>query len=183
MTPLTFTDADGFDRWLADNATSATEVWLALPRKGSGLAGPDADEAVEVAIAHGWIDSHRRRLDGQRFLQRYSPRRAGSPWSQVNVDRVAMLCAAGRMRPGGHAEVAAAKADGRWAAAYAPQRSAPVPAELLAELARDPAAQAAFDGLSRSGRYGLFLPMLKARTPASRESALRRAVALLTGRT
>jgi uncharacterized protein YdeI (YjbR/CyaY-like superfamily) len=88
------------------------------------------------------------------------------------------------MRPGGHAEVAAARADGRWAAAYAPQRSAPVPDDLVAELARDRRARAAFDGLGRSERYAVFLPMLKARTPAARVVALRRAVALLSsGRT
>jgi uncharacterized protein YdeI (YjbR/CyaY-like superfamily) len=182
MSFLTFADLDEFDRWLGANAAHEKEVWVAIPRTGSGLPGPSAHEAGDVAISHGWIDSHRRNLDGKRFLQRFSPRRKGSPWSQVNVDRVGALAAAGRMRPGGWAEVEAAKADGRWAAAYAPQRSAPVPDDLLAELARDRRAKAAFDGLSRSGRYAMFLPMLKARTPASRAAALRRAVTVLGGR-
>jgi uncharacterized protein YdeI (YjbR/CyaY-like superfamily) len=178
VSELTFADAAAFDRWLAENATRATEVWLVVARKGT--PGLDATAAGDVAIAHGWIDSHRRRLDGKRFLQRFSPRRPGSPWSQVNVGRVARLEAAGLMRAGGRAEVAAAKADGRWAAAYAPQRSAPVPGDLLAELARDRRARAAFDGLTRGDRYAVYLPMLKARTPAARASALRRAVARLT---
>ncbi|GIJ67169.1 hypothetical protein Voc01_020860 [Virgisporangium ochraceum] len=173
---MTFTDVDAFDRWLAAHP-GEREVWVAVARKGT--PGLTAAEAGDIAICHGWIDSHRRRLDGKRFLQRFSPRRAGSPWSQVNVDRVATLEAAGRMRAGGRAEVAAAKADGRWDAAYAPQRSAPVPPDLLAELARDHRARAAFDGLGRSERYSLFLPMLKARTPRSRAVALRRAVAQL----
>lgn len=175
---MTFADTDAFDAWLAENAAAEREVWVAVARKGT--PGLTAAAAGDVAICHGWIDSHRRRLDGKRFLQRYSPRRAGSPWSQVNVDRVAALEAAGRMRAGGHAEVAAARADGRWAAAYAPQRSAPAPDDLLAELRANPTAHAAFDGLGRSERYAVFLPMLKARTPAARSVALRRAVALLT---
>jgi uncharacterized protein YdeI (YjbR/CyaY-like superfamily) len=173
---MTFASTDEFDRWLTTHPDER-EVWVAVARKGT--PGLTAAEAGDVAICHGWIDSHRRRLDGKRFLQRFSPRRAGSPWSQVNVDRVAALESAGRMRAGGRAEVDAAKADGRWAAAYAPQRSAPVPPDLLAELARDRRARAAFDGLGRSERYSLFLPMLKARTARARGVALRRAVALL----
>jgi uncharacterized protein YdeI (YjbR/CyaY-like superfamily) len=174
---MTFADTDAFDRWLGGNAGHEKEVWVAVARKGT--PGLTATEAGDVAICHGWIDSHRRRLDGKRFLQRFSPRRPHSPWSQVNVERVAALEAAGRMRPGGHAEVAAARADGRWAAAYAPQRSAPVPDDLVAELARDRRAGATFDALGRSERYAVFLPMLKARTPAARAVALRRAVTLL----
>jgi uncharacterized protein YdeI (YjbR/CyaY-like superfamily) len=180
-----FGNADGFDRWLASHAPLETEVWVVIPRAGSGVAGPSAAEAGDVAICHGWIDSHRRRLDGKRFLQRFSPRRAGSPWSRVNVERVERLEAAGRMRAGGRAEVAAAKADGRWESAYEPQRSARVPDDLLAELNRDPRARAAFDGLSRSARYALFLPMLKAQTETARAAARRRAVStvsVLSGR-
>lgn len=173
---MTFASTDEFDHWLATHPDER-EVWVAVARKGT--PGLTATEAGDVAICHGWIDSHRRRLDGKRFLQRFSPRRSGSPWSQVNVDRVAALEAAGRMRAGGRAEVDAAKADGRWDAAYAPQRSAPVPPDLLAELARDRRARVAFAGLGRSERYSLFLPMLKARTPKARSVALRRAVTLL----
>ncbi|MEU4641088.1 YdeI/OmpD-associated family protein [Micromonospora sp. NPDC023814] len=97
----------------------------------------------------------------------------------VNVDRVAALEAAGRMRPAGRAQVEAAKADGRWATAYAPQRSADVPEDLVAALAGSDRARAAFEALSRSDRYGIFLPLLKARTPAGRAGALRRALATL----
>ena len=174
---MTFAGIEEFDAWLGGNAGQQKEVWVVVARKGT--PGLTATEAGDVAICHGWIDSHRRRLDGKRFLQRFSPRRPRSPWSQVNVERVGMLEAAGRMRPGGHAEVAAAQADGRWAAAYEPQRSAPVPDDLLAELEHDRRARAAFDGLGRSERYAVFLPLLKARTPAARAVARRRAVALL----
>ncbi|MFG3714922.1 YdeI family protein [Micromonospora sp. NPDC047730] len=176
-------DADEWDGWLAAHAGTRSEAWLAIPRKGSGAVAMSAAQAGDVAICHGWIDSHRRRLDATHFLQRYSPRRPGSPWSRVNVDRVAALEAAGRMRPAGRAQVDAAKADGRWARAYAPQRSAAVPEDLVAALADSDRARVAFEALSRSDRYGIFLPLLKARTPAGRAGALRRALATLEAAT
>jgi uncharacterized protein YdeI (YjbR/CyaY-like superfamily) len=173
---LDFAGADEWDRWLAEHGATRTDAWLKIPKKSAGRAGMTAAEAGDVAIAHGWIDGHRRGLDGTHFLQRYSPRRPGSPWSRVNVERVEALEAAGRMRPGGRAQVAAAKADGRWASAYAPQRTAAVPEDLTAALATDGRARAAFEALGRSERYAVFLPLLKARTPQTRAKALRRAL-------
>ncbi|HEU4421443.1 MAG TPA: YdeI/OmpD-associated family protein [Pilimelia sp.] len=172
-------DAGEWDRWLAEHGETRSAAWLTIPKKGSGVAGMTAAEAGDVAICHGWIDGQRRRLDETHFLQRYSPRRPGSPWSRVNVERVAALEAAGRMRPAGRAQVAAAKEDGRWAAAYAPQRTADVPDDLAAALADNDRARAAYQALRRSERYALFLPLLKARTPAGRARALERAVATL----
>lgn len=173
---LEFADPDEWDRWLAEHGDARADAWLKIPKKGAGRSGFTAAEAGDVAIAHGWIDGQRRGLDGTHFLQRYSPRRPGSPWSRVNVERVEALEAAGRMRPGGRAQVAAAKADGRWDAAYAPQRTAEVPDDLVAALAADDRARAAFEALGRSERYAVFLPLLKARTPEARAKALRRAL-------
>jgi len=113
------------------------------------------------------------------FLQRYSRRRPTSTWSQVNVGKVEALTAAGRMRPSGLAEVEAAKADGRWDAAYEAPRTATVPPDLEATLADDAVASAAFERLGRSERYAVILPLLKARSPEARAKALRRAVARL----
>jgi uncharacterized protein YdeI (YjbR/CyaY-like superfamily) len=172
-------DAGAWDRWLAEHGQTRPAVWLTVAKKRSGVVGMTAAEAGDVAICHGWIDSHRRRLDATHFLQRYSPRRPGSPWSQVNIERVAALESTGRMRPAGRAQVEAAKADGRWAAAYAPQRTADTPEDLAAALAGNDRARAAYETLSRSDRYATFLPLLKARTPAGRAAALRRAMAAL----
>jgi uncharacterized protein YdeI (YjbR/CyaY-like superfamily) len=171
---LDFADPGAWDRWLAEHGASRSAVWLKIAKKGSGPAGITAAGAGDVAIAHGWIDGHRRGLDGSAFLQRYSPRRPGSPWSRVNVERVEALEAAGRMRSGGRAQVEAAKADGRWAAAYQSQRTATVPDDLTAALEADDRARAAFEALGRSERYAVFLPLLKARTPEARARALRR---------
>ena len=118
----------------------ATEVWLRIAKKGSGLASLSIGEALDGALCFGWIDGQRRGLDDVSFLQRYCPRRARSSWSQVNVEKVARLTAEGRMRPAGRAEVDAARADGRWDAAYERQSTATVPDDLAAALAADPAA-------------------------------------------
>ena len=174
---LAFGDADEWDAWLTEHGASVTEAWLIVAKKGH--PGLTAAQAGDVAICHGWIDSHRRALDGGSFLQRYSPRRSGSPWSRVNVDRANALTVAGRMRPAGQAQIAAARADGRWGAAYAPQSTADVPPDLVEALAADPAAASVFAALGRGARYTLYLPLLKARTPVARSAALGRALSAL----
>jgi uncharacterized protein YdeI (YjbR/CyaY-like superfamily) len=136
-------------------------------------------QALEVALCFGWIDGLRRACDDASFLQRYSRRRPGSSWSKANVAKAEALIAAGRMRPAGLAEVAAAQADGRWQAAYESQRAAAVPPDLAAALASDARASAAFGRLGKSGRYSVILPLLKARTPQTRARVLARVVARL----
>ncbi|WP_433220702.1 YdeI/OmpD-associated family protein [Dactylosporangium sp. CS-047395] len=169
-------DAPTFDAWLA--GTTEREVWLVLARKGH--PGLTAAEALDIALCHGWIDSHRRRHDNRHFLQRYSPRRPGSPWSQVNVQRAESLEAAGRMRTGGDAEIAAARTDGRWSAAYPRQSDAEIPPALTDALAADPRAAATFGAMSRSSRYAIMLPLFKARTDKTRATALTRILRSLT---
>lgn len=114
---LVFDDAAGWDAWLAEHHDSADGVVLRIARKGS--PGLTIEDALEVALCHGWIDSVRRAGDEHHFLQRYSRRRKGSPWSTRNIALVEALTAAGRMRPGGLAQVAAAQQDGRWGNAMA----------------------------------------------------------------
>ena len=101
-------------------------MWLKIAKKNSGVPSLTDDEAVDVGLCYGWISGQRKSLDEVYYLQKYVPRRPRSRWSQVNVDKVAELAAAGRMRPSGWAEVEAAKADGRWDAAYASQRNATI---------------------------------------------------------
>src|SRR5690606_22144519 len=110
------------------------------------------------------------------YLQRYSRRRKGGAWSRINVERAEALTAAGRMRPPGLAEVAAAKADGRWDAAYTSQRDAAVPPDLAEALAARPRAAARFAALGNTARYQLILPLLKARTPATRPARLTKTI-------
>jgi uncharacterized protein YdeI (YjbR/CyaY-like superfamily) len=179
MEVLAFGDAAQWEAWLAEHCASAAEAWLKIARKGTGQVSVTPAQALDVALCYGWIDSQRRSHDASWFLQRYSPRRRGSSWSRVNVERVEALLAAGRMRAPGLAEVEAAKADGRWDAAYESQRTATVPPDLAAALAGDEPARAFFESLGRSDRYAVILRLLKARGEAARAAELRRMVALL----
>ncbi|MEV0357258.1 YdeI/OmpD-associated family protein [Nocardia sp. NPDC050697] len=172
-------DAAEWERWLAANHERAAEVWVRIAKKGAGRASVTITEALDGALCVGWIDSHRRGVDAEHYLQRYSPRRARSPWSAVNVAKAEALIAAGRMRAAGFAAIEAARADGRWAAAYAPQRDAEPHPELVAALDGDPAARVRFEGLGRSARYGLSLRVTKARTAAGRANQVRRVLAEL----
>ncbi|MGC5014186.1 YdeI/OmpD-associated family protein [Streptosporangium sp. DT93] len=172
-----FEDAGAWEAWLAAHHDSGDGAWLRIAKKGSATTSVTITQALEVALCYGWIDSHRRAHDEHSFLQRYSRRRRGGSWSRVNVERVEELTAAGRMRPPGLAEVAAARADGRWEAAYTAQRDAVVPADLAGALAASPRAAARFEALGRTARYRLILPLLKARTPAGRAARLDGAIA------
>jgi uncharacterized protein YdeI (YjbR/CyaY-like superfamily) len=127
---MAFRDAAAFEAWLDAHVDLRAGVWLKLAKKRSGVPSLTADEAVDVGLCYGWISGQRKPSDDVYFLQKYVPRRARSRWSRLNVAKVEELTAAGRMRPSGLAEVEAAKADGRWAAAYEPQRTASVPPDL-----------------------------------------------------
>jgi uncharacterized protein YdeI (YjbR/CyaY-like superfamily) len=173
---LEFPDAAGWESWLAVQHGVRADAWLRIAKRHSGIALLTIAEALDVALCYGWIDGQRRAHDDVSFLQRYSRRRPRSSWSKVNVEKVEALMTAGRMRPTGLAEVAAAKADGRWEAAYESQRSAAVPPDLAAALAGNAPANAAFERLGRSDRYAVILPLLKARSPETRARTLARAI-------
>jgi uncharacterized protein YdeI (YjbR/CyaY-like superfamily) len=114
---LTLASAAEWERWLERNHDSSDGAWLRIAKKGSAKTTITIGEALDLALCFGWIDSRREGLDDDYYLQRYSPRRARSNWSRINVGKVEELTAAGRMRPAGLAEVERAKADGRWEAA------------------------------------------------------------------
>jgi len=176
---FTFTDAAEWDAWLAAHHAQSPGIWLLIAKKGSAKPLITIGEALDVALCYGWIDSQRKGHDAHAYLQRYSPRRRKSPWSKLNAERVAALTDAGRMRPAGLAEVAAARADGRWAVAYEPQRNAGLPDDVAAALGENARAKAAFEALDKSGQYALILPVLKATTPAIRAVRLKKAIANL----
>ena len=167
---LSFESATHLDTWLTTHPTPHPGLWIKVAKKGSGITSVTAAEVNDLALCHGWITGRRKALDTEYYTQRITPRRPGSLWSMANVRRVAELGAEGRMRPAGLAEVDAAKADGRWDAAYESQTNATVPDDLTAELEKNPRAKAAFEGLGRTDRYLLMLGLLRARTPQQRAS-------------
>jgi uncharacterized protein YdeI (YjbR/CyaY-like superfamily) len=179
---VAFRDAAAFEAWLAEHLGWTPGVWLKLAKKGSGVPSLTDDEAVDLGLCYGWISGQRKAYDDVYYLQHYVPRRPRSRWSQVNVRRVEALIAAGRMRPSGLAEVEAAKADGRWDAAYASQRDATVPPDLAVALAADSAARQVFESLNRADQYAVILEIITARTTQARSAHILKAVAVLNGR-
>lgn len=147
-----FKDAAAFEKWLEKNA-SAAGLWLKIAKKDSGIASVTYAEALDVALCYGWIDGLKKGLDDQFFLQRFTPRKKRSLWSKNNIAHVERLIAAGRMREGGLREIEAAKADGRWDAAYDGAAKMDVPPELAAALAKNRKAKAFFEQLDKTNRY------------------------------
>ncbi|MFI6813678.1 YdeI family protein [Nonomuraea sp. NPDC050328] len=174
-----FADGPAFEAWLEEHHPRTEGVWVKVAKKGSGIPSVTSDELVDIGLCWGWVSGQRKPLDEVHYLQKYVPRRRRSVWSQVNVDKVEALLAAGRMREPGLAEVRAAQEDGRWDAAYESQRTAAAPAELVAALEERPAALAAWERLDKGGRYLLMLPLLKARTPEARAAQVDRILATL----
>lgn len=174
-----FTDASEWETWLAAHHAEAGGVWLLIAKKGYRGPGLSISDALDVALCFGWIDSHRKGYDETHYLQRYSPRRPKSPWSKLNVQRTEALIAARRMQEGGFKEIETAKSDGRWAVAYESQSEAAIPDDVASALAANPSAAKAFEALSKSARYSLILPVLKATTPQVRSRRLLKVVSTL----
>jgi uncharacterized protein YdeI (YjbR/CyaY-like superfamily) len=160
-----------FEAWMKANHAREDEIWLKIHKKGSGLPSVTTAQALDVALCWGWIDGIRKSFDHQSFLQRYTPRRPRSIWSQVNRDHVARLAAAGRMTPHGQRQVDAAKADGRWSAAYAPIRSASqasIPDDLRAAIEANPRARKTFGTLGKMNLFALAFRINNMKTAAGR---------------
>lgn len=173
-----FADAAAFETWLAQHHASEPEVWIRLYKVKSGVASITAKEAIDVALCRGWIDAIRKGFDEASFLQRYTPRGKKSVWSQVNIDNVARLIAEGRMTEHGLKHVEAAKADGRWDAAYR-VKGAEIPDDLRAAIDADPKACATFETLTAQNRFALIFRLQALKTEAGRDKAIQRFVDML----
>ncbi|MFF0339301.1 YdeI family protein [Kribbella sp. NPDC004875] len=169
ITELVVGDAEEWREWLGANHGASDGVWLVLAKKN--VTTPTSltyDQALEEALCHGWIDGQRRGRDETTFVQRYTPRRARSMWSQRNVDLIARMEREGRMRPPGRAEVERAKSDGRWDKAYGGSRALEVPDDLAAALAANPKAQAMFEILTSANRFAVVFRVNDAKKPETR---------------
>lgn len=175
---LPFADAATWETWLIANATSKG-LWLKIAKKDSGIATVTYDQALDVALCHGWIDGQKRGFDGDWFLQRFTPRRPKGLWSKINIGKVERLTDEGRMRPSGQREVDAAKADGRWDAAYDGARNMEVPPELAAALAKNRKARTFFETLDKTNRYSVCWRVQTAKKPETKARRVETLVAML----
>jgi uncharacterized protein YdeI (YjbR/CyaY-like superfamily) len=177
-----FRSEAAFEAWLRANHARETEIWLRIYKKDAGKPTVTIAQALDVALCWGWIDGIRKAFDEDSYLQRYTPRRARSIWSQINREHVARLTAAGRMKPPGQQQVEAAKADGRWTAAYAPIRSATaatLPDDLRAAIDANPRARKTFLTLGRQNLFALAFRTNNMKTPAGRARKIASLVAML----
>lgn len=181
---LPFESPAAWEGWLEKHHGDSSGLWLQIAKKASGVPTVTYAEALDVAICFGWIDGQKASYDERTFLQRFTPRRARSKWSKINVDKVAELLAAGRMRPAGLVQVEAAKTDGRWDAAYGGMATIGVPDDLQAALDAKPSAREFFATISRANRYAVLYRVHDAKRAETRARRIATIVEMLAeGRT
>jgi uncharacterized protein YdeI (YjbR/CyaY-like superfamily) len=176
---MAFPDQAAFEAWLEAEGATSPGVYVKLAKKGAGVPSVTYAEIVESALCFGWIDGRANRLDDRFYLQRMTPRRPKSVWSQKNVDAVEALTLAGRMRPAGLAAVEAARADGRWERAYAGSATITVPDDFAEALTAEPAAQKQFELLDGANRYAVLWRVHTANTPGTRAKRIANLVQML----
>ena len=176
---LAFASAADWEAWLEAQPMTSSGLWLKLAKKEAGIDSVSQPEAVEGALCFGWIDGQGQSLDARYWLQRFTPRKARSKWSQKNRTKALALIKQGRMRPSGLAEVERAKADGRWDAAYPSPSKATVPDDLLRALDRVPKARRMFETLDGANRYAILHRVHDAKKAETRAGRIEKYVAML----
>ncbi len=176
---LSFPSPEDWIAWLEAQPTDSAGLWLRIFKKDSGTPTVTYAEALDGALCFGWIDGQKDKYDEVAWLQKFTPRRPRSAWSQINVKKVEALTTAGRMRPGGLAAVEQAKADGRWARAYEPQSQATVPADLQAALDKSKVAREFFATLKGANRYAILFRIRDAKRPETRARLIAQFVDML----
>ena len=174
-----FDSASAFEKWLAKNHDASDGVWLKMAKAGSGVKTVVYKEAVEVALCYGWIDGLARRIDDNFYVQKFTPRRERSIWSEINKKKVASLIKAGKMQPAGLAAIEQAKKNGRWAAAYASPASIKVPADFKTELDKNAAAKAFFSKLSGANRYAILFRLANVKREETKKKKIAEFVKML----
>jgi uncharacterized protein YdeI (YjbR/CyaY-like superfamily) len=170
------------DAWMKRHHETESELWVRIFKKDSGVESVSWDDCVLVSLVWGWIDGQRRSLDEESYLQRLTPRRARSSWSQRNCAHAERLIAEGKMQPAGLAHVEAARADGRWESAYAGPAAMVIPEDFLSAIEGDAAAKAFYATLDRKNLYAIYHRLHTAKRPETRAKRVAAMVAQLARR-
>jgi len=179
MQPLSFARPEEWGDWLEARHATAREAWLRLAKKKTGIPSIDWEQAVEEALVWGWIDGVKKAESETHWLQRFTPRAKGSAWSEKNRATAERLIAGGWMQAPGLAEVDAAKADGRWDAAYAGSKTAELPEDFLSAVAASPKAGATLASYDAKNRYAIYYRLTTAKRPETRAKRIADFVAML----
>ncbi|MDB5161052.1 MAG: bacteriocin-protection protein YdeI/OmpD-associated family [Candidatus Saccharibacteria bacterium] len=158
-----------WQKWLDKNCSSSNGVWLKFAKKNSGETTLNYKEALEEALCYGWIDSQAKTYDEKFYLQKFTPRRSKSIWSRINVEKIEALMAAGKLKPSGLAQVEAAKADGRWTAAYASPSATQMQDYFLKALEKNKKAKDFFETISKGNKYAIAWRLHQAKRPETKE--------------
>lgn len=177
---ISFETAETFRTWLHNNHAISPGIRIRMFKKASGKPSLTRTEAILEALCYGWIDAIANKYDDESWLQTFVPRRPRSIWSKINRDYVAQLINEGKMQPAGMVQVEAAKADGRWDAAYDSPRTMTVPEDFLNELSKDPKAEAFFKTLNKSNLYAIGWRLQTAKKPETRERRMKALLEMLS---
>ncbi len=176
-----FETQEDWEHWLEENYAVSPGVRLKIAKKGGGVSLSYA-EALDVALCFGWIDSRKDKLDEAFWLQRFTPRRAKSPWSQINRGKAEELLKQGKIRPAGLREIEKAQKDGRWENAYSSQRTAEIPEDLQLAFDENPSAREFFETLNSVNRFAILYRLGSAKKPETRQKRLDEFVKMLAER-
>ncbi len=176
---LAFGSAADWQAWLESEHATSDGIWLKVGKKSATEPSVSYAEALEMALCFGWIDGQKRSHDGDYWLQRFTPRKPGSKWSKINTEKADALIADGRMRAPGQRQVDQARADGRWDAAYAGQRTSTVPDDLRTALDANPAAAEFFATISSVNRYAIIYRIGSVKRPETRARKIAQYVQML----
>mgnify|MGYP000327151126 FL=1 len=179
---LPFESKKKWAAWLAKQHDTSAGIWLKLAKKDSGIQSITYEEALDVALCYGWIDGQKKGFDNQYWLQKFTPRGAKSIWSKINTEKVERLIANGEMKPAGLKAVEAAKADGRWDAAYASQKNISIPDDFQAALDKNKKAKKAFESLKSAERYSFLFKLHHAKKPETRARNIQQFIEFLEKR-
>jgi uncharacterized protein YdeI (YjbR/CyaY-like superfamily) len=176
---ISFESATAWESWLAENHAVSAGVWLRFFKKGSDVDSVTHDQALDEALCYGWIDGQIQKHDDKSWLQKFTPRRAKSVWSKRNIEHVARLTKAKKMKQAGLRQIQAAKTDGRWEMAYDSPSNMRMPQDFLERLAENKKAEAFFKSLTRANTYAIGWRLQTAKKPETREKRMKAILQML----
>lgn len=179
LSVVPFANQKKWTDWLAKQHDKSAGVWLKLAKKDSGIPSITYEEALDVALCYGWIDGQKKGFDNKYWLQKFTPRGAKSIWSKINTEKAERLIASGEMKPAGLKVIEAAKADGRWDAAYESQKNISIPEEFQAALDTHKKAKEAFLSLKSAERYSFLFRLHHVKKAETRSKKIQEYIAML----